>query len=122
DDIYAEPKPVLHLHDRAQLRQQLFRPILWDAEDDLVVDDSAHVVAVASLEDPNDRFSDDVAGGALDSVVAEGVATVHENLTSCDVRVPNVLDSCALLLCLYKFVVLFDALADTWVGVVDAVA
>src|SRR5690606_33497655 len=66
--------------------------------------------------------SDNVAGGALDSIVAQGIATVHENLTSCDVRVPNVLDSCALLFSLYVFVVLFNALSDAWIGVVDAVA
>src|SRR5690606_33183538 len=122
DDVHAEPEPVLHLHDAAQLRQQLVRPVLGDAEHDLVVDDAAHVVSVAGLEHPNDRFSDDVAGGALDAVVAQGVAAVYEDLTTSDVGVPNVLDSCALLFCFYEFVVLFDALSDAWIGVVDAVA
>src|SRR5690606_24372637 len=77
DDVHAQPKPVLHLHDRTQLGQQLFRPVLGGAEPDLVVADAAHVVSVAGLEDPNDRLSDDVAGRALDAVVAEGVAAVY---------------------------------------------
>src|SRR5690606_11829392 len=116
------PQPVLVLHDPPQRHRAPLGLIVGECEHDFVGNATTHVVSVASVEHPEDGAGDDVPCRALDSIVAEWVAAVHKNLTSCYVRVPNVLDSCALLFSLYVFVVLFDALTDAWVGAVDAVA